>query len=418
MTWFSGLRDKVVSLFAASAIALSSCGGEVIDRHYYHGDPAGQFQPSQNTTGSGSLDHELGITDNSGETSFDEVDIEVRDEKGKSLSGIDVHYVTKGNEFSVLAVDRSGKHWPEIKTGKLSSLESALTGDFGKKEGALTGAELIFFLEIAAFGFSVYNVVSGNGKKFVGSDSDYNKYCVTLEQMNFSNIEVPFGVVSMLGAGISEDLMIAMPTSLKFMFNEYIASKYGQQEGYEVWVPKTEKSMCGSFSGVICDLSNGELSQLWNNNLPYWKIVGSCNPENSGVEEGGGSNGNSNIDPVDSDNNRFVDLGNGTVKDSETGLVWGKEVGSIMEHYWAEQYCEDAGGRLPTKSELLGLRLNEKDDGCFISPMFSGKCSDYWSSSSCSKGKYNVGFAFPEEWGSISECVSVLDWGYVRCVLD
>ena len=41
--------------------------------------------------------------------------------------------------------------------------------------------------------------------------------------------------------------------------------------------------MCGSYSGVVCDLSDGQLNKLWDNDLPYWKIVGSCVPKKNDV---------------------------------------------------------------------------------------------------------------------------------------
>jgi len=60
--------------------------------------------------------------------------------------------------------------------------------------------------------------------------------------------------------------------------------------------------------------------------------------------------------------NRFVNNGNGTVTDTQTGLMWAdKDNGSQINWYDAKIYCEGysgggkSGWRMPTVAELEGL---------------------------------------------------------------
>ena len=58
---------------------------------------------------------------------------------------------------------------------------------------------------------------------------------------------------------------------------------------------------------------------------------------------------------------RFVNNGNGTVTDTQTGLMWAaQDNGSDINWYNAKSYCEGfgkggTGWRLPTQNELSGL---------------------------------------------------------------
>jgi hypothetical protein len=58
---------------------------------------------------------------------------------------------------------------------------------------------------------------------------------------------------------------------------------------------------------------------------------------------------------------RFINNGNGTVTDTQTGLIWAaQDNGSDINWYNAKGYCEGfskggTGWRLPTQSELSGL---------------------------------------------------------------
>lgn len=82
---------------------------------------------------------------------------------------------------------------------------------------------------------------------------------------------------------------------------------------------------------------------------------------------------------------RFVDNGNGTVTDNETGLMWQQET-ALCACTWhgALQYCKDmrlAGfddWRLPTIQELQSLVDYKRVDPA-IDPVFSDVSSWAWS---------------------------------------
>lgn len=59
------------------------------------------------------------------------------------------------------------------------------------------------------------------------------------------------------------------------------------------------------------------------------------------------------------------ELGAEEVKDLATGLVWDRFVNlAVHTHEEAEALCAERGARLPTRAELLALRVAETPDGC------------------------------------------------------
>jgi hypothetical protein len=83
---------------------------------------------------------------------------------------------------------------------------------------------------------------------------------------------------------------------------------------------------------------------------------------------------------------RFIDNGDDTVTDTETGLIWLKDAGKIGPLNWkdAKKACETIGMRLPTRNELLSLL---DFDHCYPPlpeghPFTSVQSGYYWSSTS------------------------------------
>lgn len=92
--------------------------------------------------------------------------------------------------------------------------------------------------------------------------------------------------------------------------------------------------------------------------------------------------------PIKPADTRFIDCGDGTIKDTKLGLMWPKEGSAkTMTHEEAEKYCKEfsAGGhkdwRLPTVEELESLVDRTKYSPAIISNLFSVKTDDwYWTS--------------------------------------
>ncbi len=125
---------------------------------------------------------------------------------------------------------------------------------------------------------------------------------------------------------------------------------------------------------------------------------------------------------------RFVDLGNGVVKDNKYGKLWQK-ISPTGNFSWsaANKYCDDLklGGssnwELPSNNNLS--QMEDINGKCGINPMFNQKCGDYWSSTTCSlggssgNGKFIVRFKSSGVQGLICSSISnKLDVGYVRCI--
>jgi hypothetical protein len=81
----------------------------------------------------------------------------------------------------------------------------------------------------------------------------------------------------------------------------------------------------------------------------------------------------------------FIDCGDGTIKETKTGLMWQKEGSSDeMNHSKAKEYCKnsDVAGykdwRLPTVEELISIVDYKKYDPA-INGIFKCKSSWYWT---------------------------------------
>jgi hypothetical protein len=120
----------------------------------------------------------------------------------------------------------------------------------------------------------------------------------------------------------------------------------------------------------------------------------------------------------------YTDLGDGTVLDNVTGLVWQRDVPSV-NLYWndASKYCSSlklsgCGWRLPTRIELVSLLdFTKPSPGPAIDTnAFPGAPNDcFWSSSAYhgSSSRWVVGF------GGVCELVNHGDapaMSHVRCV--
>lgn len=85
-------------------------------------------------------------------------------------------------------------------------------------------------------------------------------------------------------------------------------------------------------------------------------------------------------------NERFIDNGDNTILDMETGLMWAKEGSEkYMNFKEAEAYCKDLslGGhkdwRLPTRKELLSI-VDDTRYNPAIDPVFKCLSDWYWTS--------------------------------------
>lgn len=114
---------------------------------------------------------------------------------------------------------------------------------------------------------------------------------------------------------------------------------------------------------------------------------------------------------------RFIDNGDGTISDSETGLMWQKEGSKEYLNFKdAEKYCKESNiadhkdWRLPTIKELISIVDYERRSPA-IDPLFQCESSWYWSSTGYAGAS---GYAWFVYFGS-----GLVHWngrGYKHCV--
>lgn len=225
----------------------------------------------------GALFYQNGKTDRSGKVTISDKSFLIKD-KYKPLENITVHYLESKKSYLVLAVDEQGSHFPEINSGDLHQSKQKLN-----QQSLLR--EILMVLDIAKLAYRFHEDNQTREKILLEEQENANRYCMTLEQMKNDYIDVPAGIVFLapqLAGYDTESFEVAVTTPLKTLLEERLISKYGRQQGYQVWEPKTRASLCGEeYAGLVCKIDREILSKkLWNHaEAPLWRITGPCNPE-------------------------------------------------------------------------------------------------------------------------------------------
>ena len=199
--------------------------------------------------------------------------VRVRDEV-KNLAGALVYQVEgANNSYLTLGLELNEKPLPE-RHEMLNGLDNS--NGPGSHRSALVG-ELVLVLQTARALNYAHKDAQKQRRQLMGETRNVHKYCVTMEQMTDSYIRVPMGIVGIA----SDEIKIRTSASLERLFERYVVRKFGRQEGYEVWMPKTAINLCGEdFQGSVCPIDREMLSEkLWMHaNMPVWEIKGSCDP--------------------------------------------------------------------------------------------------------------------------------------------
>lgn len=251
----------------------------------------------------GYVEHLRETTDSGGEVTFAregrEIPVQVKDRESNPLPGINVHYAFKEDKNVILAIDPDGRFVPDrhIFSG------SAPTANVRRKENAGRNERRAGLLNLINFvldntdmvGTIIEEATAPHHGDLLEEGEDVNKYCMKREDVLKKTISTPAGLILLApeAAGMDTTLLrSAIDTPLRNIAEWYIVSRYGQQLGYEVWVPKRATNLCGrNYDALICDLSGGQLESLWASDLPYWRINGACVPGEGGEREEPKGNG-------------------------------------------------------------------------------------------------------------------------------
>ena len=228
------------------------------------------------TSDSNYVTHLKGKTNSSGEVSLGDRIIQVQNDKKSPLAGIEVHAFSDGINSLFEAVDLTGKHYPDFKQMGGATKPTSVNG-IGTSVHYLVD-QVMFLKDVV--GDIQTEVADINHGTFLGSDKNYNKYCMTMDQIVGTSVNVPLGLVLIAAkaAGVKTKVLKNAGTKLLgTALKKYIEAEHGVQSAYEVWVPKTAVSLCGKeYDGVLCPLTEKDLSKIWDPNKPIWFVKGAC----------------------------------------------------------------------------------------------------------------------------------------------
>lgn len=226
----------------------------------------------------------------------------VKTRSEEPIPGITVHYAANPHGEIIVAVDPQHRFQPEVVQRIFSSTTSSLSSN--KIHQAVRVDSIDIPLNPIVTGKKIYDLLSSDERQFLGRAGPVNRYCMTLEQLQHSEIEIPAGLIMLASdaAGFkAEKIKVAVTTTLKEIFANWIINKYGVLPAYEVWVPRTAVNVCDEQDlAAVCDISSDALSRrVWNTQMPYWEIKGGCPNDDSTPE---------NPDPTPSPSHDFLHI--------------------------------------------------------------------------------------------------------------
>ncbi len=426
-------RKLILSALSATAIAFSGCSSGTVESNYLcdqngcHpvSSATDQTHPSSSSSFSSSgKSLETTITDATGRTTLFNQQLSITDEKQQPLPNIKVYGLNNGQQQFYLAVDPAGEHYPEAVSQHNGNLESHLeTG--AAKPGSQHNSNGIIDLILKTIDYSKKIIATfGNTDQgdFIRGSNDVNLYCMTLEQMKTSYILVPAGIIFLTTPeGIAgKTVKIANTAALNQIFDAYIKTMYGNEDGYLVAVPQTAIDLCGEeYDGVVCPITSESLSDaLWSKrNIPVWEIRGSCTPSSATATP---LTPAPSTDPQNNSNNNTSD--NSPFYDYSSGLQWQKMASaSMMTKAKADNYCNAdnsySNWRLPQQKELTTIMTGSGE--CLLAPQLKGSCNWYWASDEICNDAQNpflqVNFS-PTDNYDREACAYGGEEAYVRCV--
>ena len=281
-----------------------------------------------------------GKTNSSGEVTLNDKTFAVKSESSKKpLTDIVVHHFFDGSSGLAIAVDGSKKHYPDFVQFGTGNSPTSTNGGIGTATYALID-ETIFLKDTTKDVLSeVANIAHGS---FLGQDKNFNKYCMTMEQIRTTSVSVPLGLVLIAAKAAGVKTKVLKNAGNKLLgsaLEAYIVAEHGVQSAYEVWVPKTAVSLCGQkYTGVTCSLTQNDLKKIWDPNKPIWMVKGAC------VYTG----------PKPPKGDVWID--------PSTGFKWQVQpTGDDMDWWKSKTHCENltlagkSDWRMPTISELRSL---------------------------------------------------------------
>ena len=211
------------------------------------------------------LEHDLKKINSLGMVELGKRNILVKNRNGKPLQNINVYYLSDEKNEIVLAVDPLRDYYPEKEEfSKLEPNKSALI------------AETILIMDFVENYNNLHQDTTKGPGKLLSIEENTHRYCSTMDNLENSVVNVPFGIIS-IG---HTDIKVALSTPIKTIFRNYVEKQFGKHEGYEVSVPKESVNICGSdYDNVVCTIDSESLSRkVWEpQGMPYWKINGPCN---------------------------------------------------------------------------------------------------------------------------------------------
>ncbi len=441
-----GMIDAGKKLFlntlSAAAIAISGCSQGTVENNYvcdeqgcHPGSPTAEQPSSSSPFATSTL--ETKVTNTAGSTTIFNQQIKVTDENNQPLSQVTVYGLQDSQQAFYLAVDQTGEYYPTAVSKNNGTLESHLEISLpAGKPGSQNGADGIVNLILKAVNYSkkiLATLSNANEGDFISQTKQVNLYCMSLEQMKTSYILVPAGILFLATPeGIAgKTVKIANTAALNQIFDAYIRTMYGDEEGYLVAVPRTAIDLCGeNYESAVCPITTESLSEtLWSKtNIPVWQIRGSCTPKSTSStttttpppanDAQNGNNNDYNSDKDGSNNNN----NDTTFYDSSTGLQWQKNAStSTMTKTKAEEYCiadtSQSNWRLPSRNEFTTIMTGSGE--CLLAPQLNGSCNWYWTSDQiCNDIEtpyLQVNFSPTDNYYK-EECVYGGEEAYVRCV--
>ncbi len=182
MSLLNKIKNSILakSLFLTTSLAVPAFAG--------CGDPEDTGEtPSTYVT------QATGKTNSSGSVSLNGQNFTVKSEKSKQpLSDIVVHYFSNGGKGLVETIDPAKKHSASFSQFSSGTTPTSLEGEISTITRPLLDQIIWVKDVIADVDSEVKKIDHGT---LLGSDKNFNKYCMTMAQIRSTSVSVPLGLV-------------------------------------------------------------------------------------------------------------------------------------------------------------------------------------------------------------------------------
>jgi len=220
--------------------------------------------------------------------------IKAENEQGSSLAGVELTGYSDGIHYLIIGSDPRSDYFTEWNDESIVSLEVQIESNFTTIQQPLLLDVILTFKSVYDFGSDTRHFIDVNKPELLREDENTTKYCITMEQLNNNYIQLPANIILFIAKQVGvvndesvEEINRSVIGPIKWLYENFIKLKFGEQPGYIISVPKFKPPVCSYFTddGMLCVIDDQELAQKLFDDYKAIVIEGPCTPGSACEDE-------------------------------------------------------------------------------------------------------------------------------------